>query len=399
MSLGPGWWFSKPSTPRGTPTRLTPRSTPTRLTSRATPTPRTPRVTPTSQTQRGTPTFQRPRGTLATQTLRGNFVTQHNTGSKNEVLQQREFDHLPGLVEKPTQRQIPLPQQSVVSPRKRKTWQTSEAESSYPRLDRQDGVSKLHRYSDSKINYLGNQETRTLTPSDLSQRSPQPVSLLSNQNVSLSYSRRKQWDHNKNVKLKLASEYDQRDLTASEASHVDKFIVASVHFSGHPPPQPKYSNPQPFSGHSQPQPKYFQPQSFTEHPPPNPKYSQPHSFFPQVFANKNLKNYPHGVRYPGNSDNRHYNQEDSNYTNPVYPQHMDQFSHGQEKVEFLPHIQTNYNRSSDVILNVSPRRRNWSSPITYYDNPTVFWVNMGSESGIDLNTQFSELSGYFFNKL
>ncbi|CAC5379019.1 JBTS26 [Mytilus coruscus] len=394
MSLGPGWWFSKPSTPR------------------AIPTPRTPRATPTFQTQRGTPTFQIPKGTPASQTPRRNLVTQHETGSKYAVTQQRGPDHLPGLVEKPAQQQILIPQQSVVSPRKRKTWQTSEAESSYPRLNRQDVVSKLHRYSDSKINYLGNQDTRTLTPSDFVQRSSKPVSLCSNQNVSLSYSRRKQWDNNKNVKLRLASEYDQKDLTASEASHVDTFIVASVHFSGHPPPQPKYSNPQSFSGHppSQPkysnpqsfsghpppQPEYSNPQSFSGHPPPQPKYSQPQYFYPQVFANKNPKNhidskfsnqpliYPQSVRYPGTSENRiiYDNCKDSKYNNPVYPKHlhMDQFSHHQKKMDFLPQIQTNYNTTSDVILNVSPRRRNWSSPITYYDNPTVFWVNMGSES-------------------
>jgi hypothetical protein len=320
---------------------------------------------------RNTPTPQTPR-----EPSQSNNVNEN----KYSIVQQPGHIHLPGLAQKPQQHiipvrksqyPIPVPQLSVTSPRKRKTWQISETEKSYPRFNKNDGISKYHRYSDSKCD-----KALSNIPEPISafsnQRVPEPVSVFSNQRVYepvSTFSNQHVSKRNRNVACSLVSEND--------SSHEQKnnVIFASMQFTRPLFENGRYPQEQRCSNLKKPD---SERQVFISCRPDSPRYSQnlkysylknTHSEQPSLQSGDHMTDSP---RYP---------------QKPQYPSlqylYQDQFSHPKstKKTGFLPQIYSSNQIDSDETLNTSPRRKNWSSPICYYEDPTVFWVDMGIESG------------------
>lgn len=329
MSLGPGWWL------------------------------------------RNTPTPQTPRG-----------PSQSNNVNKNKysILKQPGHIHLPGLVQKPQQHIIPVqksqylnpvPQPSITSPRKRKTWQISETEKSYPRFNQNNEVSKCHRYSDSKcdnvlsnirepISAFPNQRVPEPVVAFSNQRVYEPVSAFSNQHVSKS--NRKQWIKSRNVACSLVSEKD------SSHEQENNVIFASIQFSRPVFESCRYPQER----------RCFNIKSESERL-DSPRYTQDLKY---SYLKNNYSEQPSLQSGDHITDSPRCPQE------PQYPSlqylYQDQFSQPKsaKKTGFLPQIYSNNQIDSDETLNTSPRRKNWSSPICYYEDPTEFWVDKGIESGM-----------------
>jgi hypothetical protein len=174
---------------------------------------------------------------------------------------------------------------------------------------------------------------------------------------------------NRNVACSLVSEND--------SSHEQKnnVIFASMQFTRPLFENGRYPQEQRCSNLKKPD---SERQVFISCRPDSPRYSQnlkysylknTHSEQPSLQSGDHMTDSP---RYP---------------QKPQYPSlqylYQDQFSHPKstKKTGFLPQIYSSNQIDSDETLNTSPRRKNWSSPICYYEDPTVFWVDMGIESG------------------
>lgn len=272
MSLGPGWWLRKPSTPNS------------------------PNLTPRHVEQKV---------------------------NVNRYLQQSGHVHLPGIVPKP---KVNMPNLSVQSPRKRKTWQIGDVETSFPTFKPHSSKSKLHRYSDSNLLYPTAQVTRPYIENDPdveSSRSSNHVSAFSNHILTRSSPRRKQWNRSKNVILSLVSDVDPY------TDGIDSVATQNCQRN-------------PMQNHS------HMSQQRTQ-------YQRNHGLESMNIV-QTVTTHEFKLQSP-------------------YNQHSDKFSYptSARSKGFLPQINTN---RSDV----SPRK-SWSSPITHYEDPTVFWVDMGNDTG------------------
>ena len=204
------------------------------------------------------------------------------------------------------------------------------------------------------------------------QRVSEPVSVFSNQRVSepitafsnqrVSKSNRKQWTKNRNVAFSLESEND------SSHEQENNVIFASIQFS-----RPAFE-----SGRYPQERRCFNLKKPESERPDGPRYTQDlkYSYLKNTYSEQPSLQYGDHM-----TDSPRYPQE------PQYPSlqylYQEQCSHPKsaKKTGFLPQIYSNTQIDSDETLNTSPRRKNWSSPICYYEDPTLFWVDVGIESG------------------